>query len=222
METLLYIAGSSLIQIHQPHPASSAQGMRLALLGAIFACRMNARKMFDEMPKKNAVTFSTMISEYSMSDMESSLELLRCLFDRVSEKSGTVITWTVMVHGHTVNGDLEAARALFDQMSVKNVFVWSSMITGYFKKGDSKLAQSLFEKTPVRNLVNWNALIAGYIQIGCYEKALEAFEQMQEDRFQPDELNIASLLSACGQLDSLHHGKMIHKIIKRSGITMNL
>ncbi|KAG6494757.1 hypothetical protein ZIOFF_042518 [Zingiber officinale] len=209
----------------------------------------DARKMFDEMPEKNAVTFSAMISGYLMrGDMESALELLRwlpertptiwalliegfmktgdvmaarCLFDRVPEKSRTVITWTVMVHGYTVNGDLEAARALFDQMSVKNVFVWSSMITGYFKKGDSKEAQSLFEQIPVRNLVNWNALIAGYTQIGCCEKAFEAFEQMQKDGFQPDEFTIASLLSACGQLGSLHHGKMIHKIIKRSGIKMN-
>ncbi|KAG6499205.1 hypothetical protein ZIOFF_038962 [Zingiber officinale] len=172
---------------------------------------MNARKMFDEMPKKNAVTFSAMISEYSMSDRESSLELLRWLPER------TPTIWALLI------GDfMKMARALFDQMSVKNVFVWSSMITGYFKKGGSNLAQSLFENIPVLNLVNWNALIAGYIQIGCYEKALEAFEQMQEDRFQPDEFTIASLLSACGQLDSLHHGKMIHKIIKRSGIKMNL
>ncbi|CAL9774718.1 unnamed protein product [Musa acuminata subsp. burmannicoides] len=209
----------------------------------------DARRMFEEMPEKNAVTFNAMISGYSMvGEMGSALDLLdripgktpvtwvvliegfarigdtvaaRRLFDQITDQLRTVPAWTVMVHGYIINGETDAARTLFDQMPCRNAFVWSSMITGYFKKGDAAEAQRLFDQIPVRNLVNWNALIAGYTQIGCCEKALEAFRRMRRDGFEPDEFTMASLLSACGQLGSLQHGREIHELINGRRIKMN-
>ncbi|XP_008803697.3 pentatricopeptide repeat-containing protein At3g21470 [Phoenix dactylifera] len=208
-----------------------------------------ARKLFDEMPERNVVTYNAMIGGYCMNgDMELASILFdqmcsrtpvtwaltiegfakvgdtvaaRRLFDRAPPEMRTVVTWTVMVHGYTVNGEMETARELFDRMPVRNFFVWSSMITGYFKKGDAEEARAIFNQMPVRNLVNWNALIAGYAQIGCCEEALEAFRQMLECGIEPDEFTIASVLSACSQFGSLGCGKKIHELINHKKIKTN-
>ncbi|KAI3964201.1 hypothetical protein MKW92_040098 [Papaver armeniacum] len=58
----------------------------------------------------------------------------------------SVITWTVMVDGYVSNGEMEAARTLFEQMPERNFFVWSSMISGYCKKGLMQEAESIFDK----------------------------------------------------------------------------
>lgn len=95
------------------------------------------------------------------------------------------------------------------------------MIIGYCKKGNVKEAKVIFDQSPVRNLVHWNSLISGYAQNGFSEEALKAFGKMQAEGFEPDEITVASVLSACSQLSRLDAGKNIHGMIKRKGIKLN-
>ncbi|XP_039137738.1 pentatricopeptide repeat-containing protein At3g21470 [Dioscorea cayenensis subsp. rotundata] len=209
----------------------------------------DARKVFDEMPHRNVVTYNAMIGGCLMNgDVDSALVLFerspertpvtwvtmidgfarvgdtvtaRKLFDETPNELRNVVTWTVMVHGYAAKGEMGAAREMFECMPCRSFFVWSSMISGYFKKGDAKEARMMFDRIPERNLVNWNALIAGYAQIGCCEEALDAFREMQKDGFEPDEFTMASVLSACSQLGCLGTGKKIHDMINQKRINTN-
>ncbi|KAK9269922.1 hypothetical protein L1049_025495 [Liquidambar formosana] len=116
---------------------------------------------------------------------------------------------------------MEPARKVFEEMPERNCFVWSSMICGYCKKGDVEEARAIFDRIPVRNLVNWNSIISGYAQNGFCEEALELFAKMQTEGFEPDEVTIASVLSACAQLGLLDAGKEVHHMINRKGIQLN-
>ncbi|XP_058089744.1 pentatricopeptide repeat-containing protein At3g21470 [Magnolia sinica] len=208
-----------------------------------------ARRMFDEMPDRNVITWNAMIGGYSTNgDMGSASFLFermsertpvtwaevidgfarsgdtaaaRQLFDRAPLEMRNVVTWTVMVNGYASNGEMEAARQVFEEMPQRNFFAWSSMIAGYCKKGDVEEARKVFDRIPSRNLVNWNALIAGYSQNGFCEEALTAFEKMQAEGFQPDEVTVANALSACAQLGLLGTGKQIHELINRNRIKLN-
>ncbi|OMO89590.1 hypothetical protein COLO4_19680 [Corchorus olitorius] len=106
-------------------------------------------------------------------------------FDKVPLEFRNVVTWNVMVDGYNANGELEAARKLFEMMPERNFFVWSSMISGYCKRGEVKEARNIFDRIPVRNLVNWNSMISGYAQNGFCEEALEMFKKMQSEGFGP-------------------------------------
>ncbi|KAF8411686.1 hypothetical protein HHK36_004244 [Tetracentron sinense] len=210
---------------------------------------VDSRRVFDEMPDRNVVTWNAMIGGYLRNgDMRSASFLFeqmsvrtavtwnemidgfarsgdtvaaRRLFDRTPTEMRNVVTWTVMVDGYTSNGEMEAARQVFEEMPLRNYFAWSSMIAGYCKKGDVKEARIIFDRIPVRNLVNWNSLVAGYTQNGFCEEALHAFTKMRAEGFEPDEVTAASLLSACAQLGSLDAGKAIHDLINHKRITLN-
>ncbi|KAK9134637.1 hypothetical protein Syun_014477 [Stephania yunnanensis] len=210
---------------------------------------VGARKLFDEMPERNVVTWNAMIAGYSkMGDMGSALELFermpertsvtwiemidgfarggsvavaRRVFDEVPVGMRNVVTWTVTVDGYVRNGEMGAARELFEEMPERNFFVWSSMIAGYCKMGEVGEAREIFDRIPERNLVNWNALIAGYAQNGFCEEAISAFQKMQADGFEPNEITVASALSSCAQLGLLDFGKRIHDLVNRKRIKLN-
>nr|DAD45066.1 TPA_asm: hypothetical protein HUJ06_003296 [Nelumbo nucifera] len=208
-----------------------------------------SRRVFDEMPDRNVVTWNAMIGGYSRNgDMGSAsfifermpektevtwaemidgfarngdIVAARRLFDCSPHEMRNVVTWTVMIDGYVRIGQLETARQLFEEMPQRNCYSWSSIIAGYCKKGNVKEAREIFDRIPVKNLVNWNSLIAGYAQNGYCEEALEALAKMQAEGFKPDEVTVASALSACAQMGSLDYGKEIQNLINCSNIKPN-
>ncbi|KAF5737340.1 pentatricopeptide repeat-containing protein [Tripterygium wilfordii] len=208
-----------------------------------------SRQVFDSMPKRNVVSWNAMIGGYVCNgDMKSASILFeqmpertvvtwnemvyglaingdivnaRCMFDCVPTDLKNVVTWTVMIDGHATKGEMEAARELFEKMPEKNFFVWSSMISGYCKRGEVEQARVIFDRIPTRNLVIWNSLICGYTQNGFCEAALEAFGRMQAEGFEPDEVTVASLLSACAHLGDLDNGTKIHQMIHYKRLKLN-
>uniref|UniRef100_A0A2P2L1E7 Uncharacterized protein MANES_02G174200 n=1 Tax=Rhizophora mucronata TaxID=61149 RepID=A0A2P2L1E7_RHIMU len=178
----------------------------------------SASRIFGEMPTRSPVTWNEMIGGFAKSG---DLVKARCMFDQMPSELRNVVTWTVMVDGYASKGEMAAARPLFENMPERNFFVWSSMISGYCKIGDVKEARDIFDQIPARNLVNWNALISGYTQNGFAEEALEAFRKMQDEGFEPNEVTVVSILSACSQLGLLDVGKDIHLMINNTGIKLN-
>ncbi|KAJ8771640.1 hypothetical protein K2173_026817 [Erythroxylum novogranatense] len=191
-----------------------------AMIGGYFGNgdAKSALRLFQKMPTKTAVTWNEMISGFAKCG---DLVTARNMFNQVPSELKNVVTWTVMVDGYASKGEMAAARSLFKEMPERNFFVWSSMISGYCKIGAVREARVIFDRIPVRNLVNWNALICGYVQNGFCEEGLEAFRNMQAEGFQPDEVTVVSVLSACAQLGLLDFGTYIHQLIYNKRMKMN-
>jgi len=222
-----------------------------SVLGVYAKCKdiVDARKVFDFMPQRNVVSWNAMISGYlAANDTLSALSLFKsmperndvtwnemiggfakngdmamakALFDEVPHEMRTVVTWTVIVDGYANNGDMKAAREAFEEMPERNYFVWSVMISGYCKQGDVEQAKAVFGRCPERNLVIWNSLISGFAQNGFCEEAIEAYRTMSMEGFEPDEVTVVSVLSACSQLALWDVGKEVHLRICEMGIKPN-
>lgn len=179
---------------------------------------LSALSLFESMPERSAVTWNEMIRGFTkIGDMA----MAKALFDEVPHEMRTVVTWTVMVDGYASNGDMKAAREVFEEMPERNYFVWSVMISGFCKQGDVEQANSFFCRCPDRNLVIWNSLISGFAQNGFCEEAIEAYRNMSTEGFEPDEVTVVSVLSACSQLGLWDVGREVHLSICEKGITPN-
>lgn len=120
-------------------------------------------------------------------------------------------------------GYLGEARRLFDEDKVVDVVAWNSMISGLAKCGDINDSLRLFNKMPFRNDVSWNCMISGYVKNGKWMEALHLFNEMQEQRIEPSEYTLVSLLNASAFLGALEQGRWIHEyIMKKNRIKINV
>lgn len=96
-----------------------------------------------------------------------------------------------------------------------DVFMGSALIDMYSKCGFVDSAQKVFDGMRERNVVCWNCLITCYEQNGPASEALEAFVRMMESGFEPNEVTLASVVSACATLAALEQGLQIHARVVR-------
>ncbi|KAJ8641146.1 hypothetical protein MRB53_017840 [Persea americana] len=133
-----------------------------------------ARRVFDEMPHKDVVTWTTIISGYIKCGM---MKEARILFDDVSVKRN-VVTWTAMLAGYLRIRQVSEAEKLFEEMPERNVVSWNTMISGYAQNGCVDSACELFERMNERNVVSWNTIVTALAQEGRIDDARRVFDAM--------------------------------------------
>ncbi|KAH7520665.1 hypothetical protein FEM48_Zijuj08G0169300 [Ziziphus jujuba var. spinosa] len=122
-----------------------------------------------------------------------------------------------LINMYAKSGDPMTAKVVFDSMRSKDILTLNAMISLHMQCGRFDLAVSLFEQMTERNIVSWNAIIAGYNQHRCDVEALTIFSNMLKDSsLKPDNFTLASVLSACANLEKLQLGKQIHAHIIRN------
>ncbi|KAH8954826.1 hypothetical protein BDL97_08G101800 [Sphagnum fallax] len=71
---------------------------------------------------------------------------------------------------------------------------------------------------PSRDVVTWNAMILGHVKCGQGQKALELFQQMQQEGMQPDSVTFVGVLNACASVVAIEEGRCAHQQIIQSGL----
>ncbi|KAM7524912.1 hypothetical protein LguiA_014814 [Lonicera macranthoides] len=99
-----------------------------------------ARKLLDEMPERDVISWNAILSAYAETGL---VDLARGVFDEMPETNTE--SWNFMISGYIGGGLLEEARSVFDEMPVKNVVSWNAMITGYAQAGRFGEVFVLFE-----------------------------------------------------------------------------
>ncbi|XP_010272256.1 PREDICTED: pentatricopeptide repeat-containing protein At4g02750-like isoform X2 [Nelumbo nucifera] len=165
---------SPFIQVFQKQNELFRWNARIQELGQLGRVD-EARRIFDEMIQRDAVTWNCMITGYFNNGR---INDARVLFDAFAGKN--VKTWTAAVTGYAKNGRIEEARQLFDLMPERNIISWNAMISGYIHNQDVESARRLFDEMPKRNVVSWNTMITGYCHCSRMIEARELFNSMQE------------------------------------------
>lgn len=115
-------------------------------------------------------------------------------------------------------GHLMLARQLFDEITQPDLASWNSIINANCKAGLIDVAWNLFDAMPEKNVISWSCMINGYVECGGYKEALALFREMQmlkTNDVKPNGFTMSSILSACGRLGALEHGKWVHAYIEK-------
>lgn len=180
----------------------------------------DARKLFDGIPCRNVVSWTSMMTGYVQNGAASEAVLLfkellaeesrrggECLVDdvaivsvlsacsRVSEK------WVTRgVHGFLVKRGFEG------ELGVGN-----TLMDAYAKCGDLVVARKVFNGMEYKDVVTWNSMIALYAQNGLSAEALGMFALMLKDRdVMCNAVTLSAVLLACAHSGALQLGKCIH------------
>ncbi|KAK7246051.1 hypothetical protein RIF29_40909 [Crotalaria pallida] len=134
-----------------------------------------ARKLFDEMPHRDVVSYNTMITVYLKNK---DLTTAETLFKAMPQRD--IVAESAMIDGYAKAGCLDDARKVFDEMSERNAFSWTSMVSGYFRCGRIEEALHLFGQMPEKNVVSWTSVVLGFARNGLMDHARKFFDSMPE------------------------------------------
>ncbi|KAL3642691.1 hypothetical protein CASFOL_013506 [Castilleja foliolosa] len=159
-----------------------------------------ARKMFDEMPEKNLITWNAMISGYSQNGLATQvLDLYRDM--QSLNVCPDEVTLVGVVSSCANLGARKIGREIEETIRRRgfglNPFLKNSLISMYAKCGDLAKAKAIFDSMPDKNLVTWTAIIGGFGMHGHGDAAVELFDKMIEAGIRPDKTVFVCALSAC-------------------------
>ncbi|PON78028.1 DYW domain containing protein [Parasponia andersonii] len=193
------------------HGLESNRFVCAALVDMYAKCRVieDARKLFDEMPSRDLVSWTVMIGGYA--ECGNAYESL-VLFDSMREE-GVVpdkISMVTVVSACAKLGAMNKARLVHDYVFGNkfslDVILGTAMIDMHAKCGCIDSARDIFDKMKDKNVVSWSAMIAAYGYHGHGRKALDTFSMMLSSGTLPNAITFVSLLYACSHAGLIEEG----------------
>lgn len=169
-----------------------------------------AQNLFDEMPDRNIVSWTTMISAYANSNLNhKALEFLTLMLREGVQPN--MFTYSSVLRA--CDGLLNVRQLHGGIMKVgleSDVFVRSALIDTYSKLGEQQDALNVFSEMVTGDLVVWNSIIGGFAQNSDGDEALHLYKRMKRAGFAADQSTLTSVLRACTGLALLELGRQVH------------
>lgn len=187
---------------------------------------MSARYVFDEMPNRDVVSWSTMIRGYHRSGLlEEALEAMREMhFMNVRPSEVAMISMVSLLADVE---DVELGKAIHACVvrNCKNeklgVAIATALIDMYTKCGNLAYAKQIFDRLNQNSVVSWTVMIAGCIRCSEINEGVRLFVEMMEENVFPSEITILSLIIECGLVGALELGKWLHAYVLRNGFELS-
>ncbi|VFQ59617.1 unnamed protein product [Cuscuta campestris] len=207
--TLESFVWNTLIRAHVHHPSDSP----FTPLSVFLRMRYHA-------VRPDTHTFPFLLQSFTSPEYLSCGRSVHSLIIQLG-LSDNVFVQTSLVNMYSSCGSFHLARQVFDEIPQPDSASWNSLLNGYVKAGMVIAARKAFDSMPSRNTVSWSCMMEGYVRSGQYMNALLLFRKMQKTREEliiPNEFTMSVLLSACGKLGALEHGKWAHCYIEKRGM----
>ncbi|WOG83924.1 hypothetical protein DCAR_0103102 [Daucus carota subsp. sativus] len=181
-------------------------------------CVDEAYKLFTSMPYPDQCSWNSLVSGFAQhqrfhESIECVIKMHSAGFALNEYTYGSALSACANLRNVQVGSQIHAC--ILKSPCAFYVFMGSALIDMYSKCGFVDCSRKVFDGMPERNVVSWNSLITCYDQNGPAFEALNIFVSMMNCGVKPDEVTLASVVSACACLSIIREGKQIHaQIIK--------
>ncbi|XP_057724875.1 pentatricopeptide repeat-containing protein At3g24000, mitochondrial-like [Arachis stenosperma] len=184
-----------------------------------------ARKVFDKMPRRNVVGWTTLMVGYVQKmQPENAIYVFQEMLYAGSYPSN--YTLAVAVSACTSMRSVKLGNQ-FHAYIIKyqidfDTSICNALCSLYSKCGKLKLALSAFRRIKEKNVVSWTAAISACGDNGDPMMGLRLFVDMLSEDTQPNELTLSSVLSQCCEIPLLELGTQVHSLCAKLGYQSNL
>ncbi|XP_062202312.1 pentatricopeptide repeat-containing protein At4g13650 [Phragmites australis] len=184
-----------------------------------------ALEIFNLGDRKNVVLWNLMLVAYGqISDLAKSLDIF-CQMQAAGIRPNQ-FTYPCILRTCTCIGAIELGEQIHS-LSIKTGFESDMYVSGvlidmYCKCGWLDKARRILEMLEEKDVVSWTSMIAGYVQHEFCKEALETFKEMQDCGIWPDNIGLASAISACAGIKAMSQGSQIHARVYVSGYSADI
>ncbi|XP_051132910.1 pentatricopeptide repeat-containing protein At2g44880 [Andrographis paniculata] len=169
------------------------------------------RALFDTMPARNLCSWNAMIGGYSWNGRpDEAVALFRELVAGGVWEPDNVTVVSVLPAVADL-GALDVRDWVYAFVKRKKLDELANVVTAlvdtYAKCGEIEKARSIFDEARGRKTCTWNALINGLALNGRAKEALRVFREMRTKGFEPNEITMLGVLSACSHGGLVEEGK---------------
>ncbi|URE38391.1 Pentatricopeptide repeat-containing protein [Musa troglodytarum] len=176
-----------------------------------------AQRLFGEMPHRNVVSWTTLISAQTRAGHpDLAIETFTRMLNHGSEEPNGY-TYSAALKACAVVGDHEFGRWIhrhvLNNRLQSDVVLMNAVIDMYIKCGSFGEARFVFDELSLANSTSWNMMIAGYFRKGSAFEAENLFSQFSK----PDAISYNTMISGFAEMESpkaldyvyLMHSKVI-------------
>ncbi|XP_012567466.1 pentatricopeptide repeat-containing protein At3g09040, mitochondrial [Cicer arietinum] len=185
----------------------------------------DARQVFDVLSERNVVVWNAILGVYAQNGclidvMDIFSEMMGCGIDPDEFTYSSILSSCACLEFLDIGRQLHST--IIKKRFTNNLCVNNALVDMYAKAGALKEARKQFEHMKYRDNISWNAILVGYVQEQEETDAFNIFGRMNRNGVVPDEVSLASILSACGNIKVLEAGLQLHSFSVKLGLETNL
>ncbi|KAG6392917.1 hypothetical protein SASPL_147145 [Salvia splendens] len=183
----------------------------------------DARRLFDLMPDRNLYSWNAMIGGYCQNKRPHEALVLFELLLALKLFEPDDVTVVSILPAIADLGALHLGNEVYKFVKkkklVRSANVSTAMVDMFGKCGEIEKARRVFDEVAARETCTWNALINAFAINGCARKALEVFMEMKREGFNPNDITMLGVLSACNHGGLVEEGKSLFSKMASFGLT---
>ncbi|KAL5722854.1 hypothetical protein ACHQM5_006323 [Ranunculus cassubicifolius] len=185
-----------------------------------------ARKLFDEMPNRNVVSWSSIMAGYFHSGgAVEVLKLFRSLSFEGFVGSNEYVFATVLSSCSVLRASVQGRQCHCYVLKSGLVFysyVKNALLHLYTRCLDMDGALGVFKTVPGSDVLSYNSIISGFVENGYFREASEILVQMVDEGIIWDHVTYVTALGLCTHLKEQNFGSQVHSRILRVGIEIDM
>ncbi|KAI4371559.1 hypothetical protein MLD38_019779 [Melastoma candidum] len=186
----------------------------------------DARYAFKFLPRKNVITWNTLITGYvHLGEQAEAMKLLHELFHEGFHPDQSTLAGVISSFGilSSISGVTHLHALAIKVGIVSHISVSNSLISAYSKCGSIGSASRCFMLVEDPDIVTWSSIISGYGFHGMATETVRAFQRMLFSGIRPDNIAFLGVISSCAHAGMVHEGlHYFDLMISKYGLTPNV